>query len=81
MALAMLATAMRRKPAATSSGGRTGACVARATSRASAANFSATTAGSSGWSAFGPNTAGKKSGRSLPSITLQSVTVSGPPRR
>ena len=36
---------------------------------------------SSGWSAFGPNTLGKKRGCSLPTIRLASVTVSGPPLR
>jgi hypothetical protein len=46
-----------------------------------ASNFAMTMSRSSGWSALGPNTAGKKSGDSLPSMTLQSVTVSGPPRR
>jgi hypothetical protein len=50
-------------------------------SSASAANFATTPSRSSGWSAFGPNTRGKCSGWILPSITLQSVTVSGPPRR
>ena len=32
-------------------------------------------------SPLGPKTAGKKSGCSLPSTTLQSVTAKGPPRR
>ena len=36
---------------------------------------------SSGWSPSGPNTAGKWAGWMRPSITLASVTVSGPPRR
>ena len=36
---------------------------------------------SSGWSWPGPKMAGKKPGCSLPSITLASVTVSGPSRR
>jgi hypothetical protein len=48
---------------------------------ASASNFVRTTAASRGASPFGPNTLGKSSGSSLPTITLQSVTVSGPPRR
>ena len=36
---------------------------------------------SSASSACSPNTCGKCCGCSLPSMTLQSVTVSGPPRR
>ena len=80
IALAMLATAMRRKPSAIASAG----CalpVAFAISAASTANFSRTTAASSASSPRGPNTFGKYSGWIFPSITLQSVTVSGPPRR
>jgi hypothetical protein len=50
-------------------------------SRESASNFSRTTPGSSASSPFGPNTFGKYAGCTFPSITLQSVTVSGPPRR
>ena len=80
IAFAMLATAILRKPSATSSGERARP-VAAATSAASAANFSRTTSASSGSSPAGPNTRGKSSGSSLPTITLQSVTVSGPPRR
>ena len=48
---------------------------------ASSANFTRTTASSSASSPWGPNTFGKNAGWILPSITLQSVTVSGPPRR
>ena len=40
-----------------------------------------TTSASSGSSPSAPNTCGNSAGSSLPSITLQSVTVSGPPRR
>ena len=40
-----------------------------------------TAARSRGRSPPGPNTLGKKRGSSLPSMRLQSVTVSGPPRR
>ena len=36
---------------------------------------------SSGWFWSGPKIFGKKSGMSLPTITLASVTASGPPRR
>ena len=79
MARAMSPTAMVRKPSARSSGVRA-LPVAAETSRASSANRAAVAAASSGWSPFGPNTLGKNRGSSLPSSTLQSVTVSGPPR-
>ena len=80
MAFAMLSTAIRRNPSATSTGaGRRP--VPRAISSARAANFPATAPRSSGSSWFGPKTRGKNSGWSLPSSTLQSVTHSGPPRR
>ena len=72
IALAMLATAMRRNPSATTRGSWPGT---------SSANFSATTAASSRESASGPKMAGKCAGWILPTITLASVTVSGPPRR
>jgi hypothetical protein len=76
----MFSTAMVTKPSATSSGVMALPVAAGSLGQAferSARHVSA----SSGWSAFGPNTLGKNSGRSLPSMTLQSVTVSGPPRR
>ncbi len=72
MALAMLATAMRRKPSA----------AARASCPGTrAANFARTASASSGWSAPGPKMAGKCAGWILPTMTLASVTVSGPPLR
>ena len=80
IALAMLATAMRRNPSARSRGSRAWP-VAAATSAARAANFSATTAPSSRSSPPGPKIAGKCAGWILPTCTLASVTVSGPPRR
>ncbi|MNI44135.1 hypothetical protein D3C73_984930 [compost metagenome] len=80
IASAMFCTAMVTKPSA-SSPGVTGRPVAASTSAAMASNFARTASASSGWSAFGPKTAGKKSALSLPIMTLQSVTVSGPPRR
>ena len=55
--------------------------VRAATSAASAVNLRRTTSASSGRSPPGPKTRGKSAGSSLPTITLQSVTVSGPPRR
>ena len=58
-----------------------GVPAARFTSAHSSANLVATTPASSLWSALGPNIAGKNSGRTRPSKTLQSVMVSGPPRR
>ncbi len=71
MALAMLSTAMDRKPSATSTGLRpiSSARVSKATVTASVSN---------GSSPLSPNTLGKNSGRNLPSSTLQSVTASGP---
>ena len=89
MALAMLATATRRKPSATARGScvapeareSSGPPVAASMSAARAANFSATTAASSGASPSGPNRLGKWRGWILPTMTLASVTVSGPPRR
>ena len=80
MALAMFSTAIFRKPSAISCGDRR-MPVARSTSAASAANFVRTASASSGRSPSGPNTAGNSAGSSLPTMTLQSVTVSGPPRR
>ena len=74
MAFAMLSTAIRRKPSAISSGGMPVCCE-------SSANFSRTISSSSRSSAFGPKTAGKCADCSLPSMTLQSVTVIGPPLR
>ena len=47
----------------------------------SSLNRCRTTSTSSGKSPAGPKIFGKKSGGKRPSITLQSVTVSGPPRR
>ncbi len=70
----MLSTAMRMKPSATASGGLP-------ISAPIAANFSRTIEASSGWSCRGPKIAGNRPGFSLPSMTLASVTVSGPPRR
>ena len=78
MAFAMLATAIARKPAATSSGERS---AVPPTSAASAAKRVRTTDASSGWSPDGPNTCGKWLGWMRPSMTLASVRVSGPPRR
>ena len=46
-----------------------------------ALNFSRTAAASSACAPSLPNNFGKNSGWILPSITLQSVTASGPPRR
>ncbi len=80
IAFAMFSTAMRRKPSAIACGVRS-MPVAERTSCASASNFARTTSLSSGSSPPAPNSAGKSSGSSLPTITLQSVTVSGPPRR
>ena len=76
MALAMFSTAMRMKPSAISSGGRESPACA-----ASAAKPCRTASTSRGWSRPGPKIFGKKAGFSLPTITLASVTVSGPPRR
>ena len=80
IALAMLSTAIARQPCASSSGVRA-IPVAASTSAASFWNFCRTIWPSSGWSASGPNTLGKKRGCSLPTRTLASVTVSGPPLR
>ena len=81
MALAMLATAILQE-ALRDLLRATAACPWPARSRPPArANFSRTTAASSGSSPRGPNTFGKYAGWILPSITLQSVTASGPPRR
>ena len=77
MAFAMFSTAISRKPV----GDLLGAHRQSPISAASAANFSRTICGSSGWSWLGPKIAGKYSGWSLPTMTLASVTVSGPPRR
>ena len=76
----MLATAMSRKPAATSSGAGV-VPVAAPISAASAANPAATIPASSGWLPSAPNTCGKCAGWIRPSMTLASVTVSGPPAR
>ena len=51
------------------------------TSAAISVKRARTASASSGSSWFGPKTGGKNSGCSLPSMTLQSVTASGPPRR
>ena len=80
MALAMLSTAIMRKPSATCSGERASP-LASVMSAASSAKRRRTTAQSRGLSAPGPKTRGKKSGWILPSMTLQSVTASGPSRR
>ena len=74
IAFAMFSTAILRKPSAISSGVRR-MPVADAISSASAANFARTTSASSGSSPPGPNTFGNSAGSSLPTITLQSVTV------
>ena len=76
----MFSTAIIRKPSATSTGERASP-VSRSISAASAANSWRTTSSSSGSSAPGPNTLGKKLARILPTITLASVTQSGPPLR
>ena len=60
--------ARRRSPSRISRGERGEAVAGRASA-------------SSGWSPSGPNTAGKWAGWMRPSMTLASVTVSGPPRR
>ncbi len=75
-ALAMLSTAISRNPAATSSGARPSPI-----SSASRAKPARTAAASSGSSPWGPKTEGKCAGWIRPSITLASVTVSGPSRR
>ena len=80
IAFAMFSTAICRKPSATSSGVRVSPVSARMRS-ASSANLAATAPSSSGWSRFGPKTRGKNCGCTRPSMTLQSVTVSGPPLR
>ena len=80
MAFAMFSMAMRRKPSATSSGLRSSP-VASWISFARSANLRRTTSASSAASPLGPKTLGKKSGTTRPSMTLQSVTASGPPRR
>ncbi len=80
IASAMFCTAMVTKPSASASG-VVSRPVAFETSAARVSNFSRTASASSGWSPSGPKTAGNWSGRSLPSMTLQSVTVRGPPRR
>ncbi len=76
MALAMFSTAMRMKPSATSSALRPSPI-----SAASSAKALRTAASSSGLSWLGPKILGKLAARSLPTMTLASVTVSGPPRR
>ncbi len=76
----MLATAIDRKPSATSRGSLS-LPVACAISRARAANFSCTISASSGALPSGPKMAGKCLGWILPTQTLASVTVSGPPLR
>ena len=81
IALAMLATAIAQEPLGDLLRASARLPVAFAISAASAANFSRTTAASSGSSPPGPKTFGKCAGWILPSITLQSVTASGPPRR
>ena len=80
IALAMFATATRRKPDATSSA-VVAVPVLAVTSAARRANRSRTTSASRDSSPLGPNTAGKYSGWTRPSSTFASVTVSGPPRR
>lgn len=79
-AFAMLATAICRKPSATCSGVRSSP-VLRAMAAVRPANRRRTTSVSSGWSPAGPKTWGKVAGWIRPSITLASVTVSGPPLR
>ena len=81
IAFAMLSTAMRRNPSATSSGLPGAVPVAAAISVARASSLARTTVASSGSVPSGPNTAGKCAGEIRPSIRLQSVMVSGPPRR
>ena len=80
MAFAILSTAIDKNPSATSSGEIT-LFVDKVISLARASNFLKTMVESRFWSAFGPKTFGKKSGLSFPIITLQSVTVKGPPLR
>ena len=80
MALAMFSTAMRRNPAATCSGAGSSP-VAAPISAPRAAKPRSTAASSSGASAPGPKTLGKKAGTIRPSMRFASVTVSGPPRR
>ena len=75
MASAIASTAISRKPAATSSGLRPSLI-----SLLSWVNFSLTISASRGRFASLPKIFGKNSGLNLPSITLQSVTVRGPPR-
>jgi hypothetical protein len=74
MALAICCTAMAMKPSATSSALRPVRC-------ASSANRPTTASLLRGSFACGPNTLGKYFGWILPTITLASVTASGPPRR
>ena len=79
-ALAMFATAICRNPSATCSGVRSSPA-SRRTSSASSTKRRRTSSSSIGWSPSGPNTRGKCPGWMRPSMTLASVTVSGPPAR
>jgi len=74
IALAICCTAMAMKPSATSS-------ALRPVRRATSSNLPVTASTLSDSSACGPNTRGKYFGWILPTITLASVTASGPPRR
>ncbi|CKQ02909.1 Uncharacterised protein [Mycobacterium tuberculosis] len=76
----MFATAIRRYPSATCSGDRSSP-VRAAMSAARSVKPRRTVPASSGWSPEGPNTDGKWVGWMRPSITLASVTHSGPPPR
>ena len=76
MAFAMFSTAMRMKPSAISSPVRPSPI-----SLASAANFALTPSASSRSAPLSPKIAGKCRGISLPTMTLASVTASGPPLR
>ena len=80
MAFAIHSIAIDKNPSATSIG-ETAFLVALEISLARTLNFSLTILTSIFWFAFLPNTLGNNSGFNLPSITLQSVTVRGPPFR
>jgi hypothetical protein len=75
IALAMLSTAILTKPSAAAS------ALIPADARRSRRKARARASRVERLVAAGPKTRGKWSGRILPSTTLQSVTVSGPPRR
>ena len=80
-ALAMLATAICRYPSATCSGVRSSPVRSRISRGEVGEAVAGRAASSSGWSPSGPNTRGKWAGWMRPSMTLASVTVSGPPPR